>query len=488
MGILAGKKLGKMFGKFLSKKPGGLDAFIYGGALIFCYFVFNQTDLLHTGGSSFTYLNLHFRDFYEVNRILMPGVNYLPSTYILFAVWNIPVRLLGLVYYATLDVGCVIFWYKLLPTLFLALSAYYLYKIGKVIGLNKANSILMTAIWVSSPILFFSQFIFGQYDIFCAFFVLVGLYYFLKRNIWAFVLFFGIAVTFKYFPLFIFVPLLLLVEKDIKKIPLYMAPVMVFVCLQVLFYISSPSFRAGVMGFSVAGMRLKGSFLTIWPGINIYFFISLWFIISGLCYLAEPITDKNKFYQTVFYICLLVCGALFALIFWHPQWLLLITPFLAITTFMDRRIRQFLLLDLIMMGAFVGFTVNVWQMNVDQQMFKLGLLAGFNPSLFDPDKVLRMARIFISGANIYLNLFTAILVLNLLCKFPTMTNKWNGNDLLAPVDTYWNYARLRFVGGVAIFIIPAFISFFYTLKQSPPSGRAGCSFNEDSGKYRQKSL
>ena len=136
---------------------------------IISFFSFNHSDILHTGGSSITYLNGHILDFYEVNLKALGGDNYLPSTYIIFALWNLPMRILGVVSTATMEVGYVIFWYKLLTTIFFVGSAILLYKIALVIGLSKANSKLLMILWVSSPIAFFSQFIFGQYDILTVF-------------------------------------------------------------------------------------------------------------------------------------------------------------------------------------------------------------------------------------------------------------------------------------------------------------------------------
>jgi len=459
------QKLNRIYRKLFVNNPNGLDVYFYFAVLVFCYFVFNHGDILQTAGSSFTYFNGHINDFYEINKLLFVDTNtYLPFTYILFAIWNIPIKLLGIVNQATMNVGYVIFWYKLLTTLFFVGSAFCFYKIGKAIGLNKANSTLLTIIWISSPILIFSQFVFGQVDIFTMFFVLLGLYYFIKKNIWLFILFFSIAITFKYFPMFIFIPLILLVEKNPKKIFLYFTSVLIPTCLQVLFYVGSSVFRMDVIEAGHALPRLTAAFITVGPDINIYLFLLFWFIISGLCYYLKPIEDKNKFYQTVFYVCLLVSCVLFILISWHPQWVLFITPFLAITTFMHRKIKEFLFLDFIMMFAFVGVSVAVFQINVDQDMFRLGVLGRFNMNLFDPEKTLRMAKLFILGKNMYSTLFRSLLILNILCKFPNKANQWSGGENLAAVGTYWNYARLRFFGGMAIFIIPAFICFFYTLK------------------------
>jgi len=468
MRILVPQILSKAYQKIFANRPNSMDIVFYSAILLFCYFVFNQADILHTAGSSFTYLNGHIKDFYDVNKRLLGETVYLPSTYMLFAAWNIPVKLLGITNQTTMDVGYLIFWYKLLTSLFFFGSSWLMYKIGKLIGLNKANAILLTIIWISSPILFFNQFVFGQYDIFCTFFVLLGMYYFLKKSIWMSILFFGISFTFKYFPVFIFIPLIMLVEKNPRKILLYAILAFLPTVMQVLFYIDSAAFRTGVIEFGATIPRLTTALINVWPGLNIYIFLASWFVICGICYYADIMEDKNKFYQSVFYVCLAVSCFLFTFVLWHPQWLIFITPFLAVTTFMNRKIKEFLFFDFIMMIAFIGFTVTNWQMNADQQMFMLGVLGKCNPRLFDPQTTLRMSKMFILGSNMYLTLFSSMLMLNVLCKFPNKTNRWSGDDNLVKVDTYWNYARLRFIGGIAIFLIPAFVSFFYALRPESP--------------------
>lgn len=169
------------------------DIFFYVIIMIFCFISFQHTDILHTGGASFAYLNGHFSDFYEATQQVpwsnnipttyVGGSNYLPSTYIVFAIWNIPIWLLKLVTVPTQDVGFIFFWYKLLTTLFFASSAIMMFKIGIKIGLSNTYAKLLAIYWVASPILFFSQFIYAQYDIFMMFFVLSGLYFYLQKRI-----------------------------------------------------------------------------------------------------------------------------------------------------------------------------------------------------------------------------------------------------------------------------------------------------------------
>jgi hypothetical protein len=451
-------------------KPNYLDVIFYFLILILCYFTFNHADILYPGGSSFVYLNGHIRDFYTVNKELMGGAAYFPSIYILYAIWNIPIKLFGIVTQATLNVGYVIFWYKLLTTLFFAGSACFLYKIGRVVGLKNTNSMLLTMIWISSPILFFGQFIFGQCDIITIFFVLVGLYYYLRKNTWLFILFFGISLTFKYFSLFLLVPLLLLVEKNPVKMIGYLALAFIPVGIESLFYFyyDSPAFVSEMIGYGFMN-RIFISSINVFQSVNISILLLIWFIICGICYYLKPFKDNSDFYQTSFYVCLAACCNLFIFVMWHPQWLVFMTPFLAVTTFMSRRIKYFLLFDFLLMIAFVSFTVVFFQMNVDQTMFRLGILGKFNPNLGNPDKVLKMYYFFSLSRgstlflNIYRTLFSAILMLNVLFKFPGKWNTWKGDDKLVPVTGYWNYARLSFFGGIAIFIIPAFIAYFLTL-------------------------
>lgn len=64
--------------------------------------------MIQTAGSALVYLFGHVRDFYDQNDKLFWGIyfygtdvyignHYMPSTYILFALWGIPLRLLGIV-------------------------------------------------------------------------------------------------------------------------------------------------------------------------------------------------------------------------------------------------------------------------------------------------------------------------------------------------------------------------------------------------------
>ena len=91
------------------------DYLIFAVIAIFCFLVFQQSDLLHTAGCSYGYLNGHFRDFYDYCGTFDIHPAYMPSFYLLFAIWNIPMRLFGVVTFPTEDLPLLaVMWAKLL--------------------------------------------------------------------------------------------------------------------------------------------------------------------------------------------------------------------------------------------------------------------------------------------------------------------------------------------------------------------------------------
>ena len=68
--------------------------------IVICFLFFLQRDLIHTALSSYAYLQGHITDFYEYNKLYLGGNDYLPTLYLIFALWNIPLHLLGLATYS----------------------------------------------------------------------------------------------------------------------------------------------------------------------------------------------------------------------------------------------------------------------------------------------------------------------------------------------------------------------------------------------------
>ena len=128
---------------------------------ILCYISFQHSDLVHTATAGLGFLSGHLLDFYDYGSALIGGINYMPSTFILFGIWDIPIYLLGIVTEPTMGVPvAAVMWFKLLPVLCYGGSGILLYKIGLEMGLKPATAKALFYLSLIAPIGFFSQFIF----------------------------------------------------------------------------------------------------------------------------------------------------------------------------------------------------------------------------------------------------------------------------------------------------------------------------------------
>ena len=124
--------------------------------LLFC----DAESLVQTAGASFGYLNRRFLDFYEYGRECgIRELAYMPLIYVIYAVWNLPLKLTFLVRFPMPEVPFfVLVWYKLLPVLLYLASTYLVYKIACEIGMGKKKAKLCAAAVFTMPLEFFLQF------------------------------------------------------------------------------------------------------------------------------------------------------------------------------------------------------------------------------------------------------------------------------------------------------------------------------------------
>ena len=130
--------------KILPKDIKTVNLLLYISLLIFCFMFSQQRDLFHTSSSSYAYLNGHITDFYDYNKPLVDGNDYLTIIYAIFAIWNLPLKLFGLTHNVAatgvmLSIPELI-WTKLLLVIFYFASAFVIYKISKQITNNVDNS------------------------------------------------------------------------------------------------------------------------------------------------------------------------------------------------------------------------------------------------------------------------------------------------------------------------------------------------------------
>lgn len=436
-----------------------------------CFFVFQHTDLVHTTGCSYGYLNGHILDFYDYCAEFDIHPSYLPSTYILFAIWNIPMKLLGVIQVPDLEIPYVaLMWSKVLPCLFYLASGFLVYKISMLIGMESRKSKVCAFAFLTMPLGVFIQFIFGQYDAFMMFCVLLGVYYFLKNRLVWFVFWFGWAITFKYTALIFFLPLLLLHWKNIWKIIVSGIGVMAPTLLEFALYLNSPTFRGYAFGIGTQGDTPTNYIFNAgidtgyyWSAFHyeVSLVILVFGVICGLAYFTTPRSEKEMIKWTFFLECLVVFN-IFGLSKWHPQWLLLAVPFWVISAFINKNTKILMIIDIIFMAVYVVFVVQMFPNNVDQDILNQGILASTFSNGVVGNEMMMKDTIGIIGPQIPLSLISTIMLVYGLFKHP----KYCLENFNEPTDHCMGWIRTRLIVGILFFVAPAMLSLW--AKYNPP--------------------
>lgn len=394
---------------------------------IFCYVTFNHGDITATATHGKDLLDLTLRgqffNFYDYTQ--STAVYYIPL-YIIFAIWSIPVYIVYAIFnipmWGVLDYSGINFfllmWYKLLPVLFTLGTALILYKIGIYVGMKTNKAKWMVFVFLSFPILIFSQYIFGQYDSICMFFTTLALYYYLQKKYYKFSGIMAIAATLKLFPLFIFIPLILLVEKRVIHIIKYLAIGVSGVIVSNLLFINSPAFNTA-KDFA-GGMidRFFASGVTTSYGVLSYFLI----LFLGVCvfaYLKYP-KEKYEYIQWATYIPLVVYSFFFMFILWHPQWAIILVPFLVLSMFINNNNKISIILNILLSIAYILLVVSVFTNNVDELLINMGVMPLlFNKTLGIGGKLqIFFGKIPFMSTQMYMTLFFGCLLINLILKYP----------------------------------------------------------------------
>lgn len=457
------------------KKPSLIEWILLGVLLLFCYLSFNHGDIVVTSTHGEDLLSLilkgQFLNFYDYTQ---STAVYLIPIYIIFAIWSIPINIIFAIFnipiWGVIDYGGINFymlmWYKLLPVIFTVLSALVLYKIGRYVGMKDGKAKWMVFVFMSIPILVFSQFIFGQYDSICMFFTLLSFYYFLQKKYYKFAILMSIAITFKMFALFLFIPLVLLFEKRFWHILKYLLIGLFGTIFCNLLFMGSPGFTDAK---NFTGNMFQRFFYSGIP--TVYGVVSLFILILiGICVFAylKKIDehDKFSFYNWSIYICLAIYSSLFMSILWHPQWLLILTPFIVLAAFMNDNLKTSIILNITASIGYLLIVVTYFAGNVDELLINRGIFAQiFQHTLPMQGHIASfLTRFSFLNNNVFVTIFFASLLINLIIKFPTKDRIKNNEALIASNDI--KVPRGYIIAEtltIFIYIIPTLYLFFVSL-------------------------
>lgn len=443
----------------MKKRLKYLDMIPYSLFILTCFLLFTHNDIITTGNNSMLLLNGNIMDFYSASKEFTGayGANYMPSTFFLFALWNIPVRLFAGPLTSIDSISLIqIYWYKLLPCIFFFLTTLQLRKLCDKIGFSKEKALFVCSAFLTAPLALYSQFMFCQYDIFTVFFMVVGLCYYFEdsqdiKTHRLFCVFFGIAITFKYQALLFFLVLLLFKEKKIGKIFTSVLTVFIPIALETSAYLilDKDAFTKAVLHFSALDKVTAGvsgnAFTTINP------FMVLICLLLAISFFLEY-SSKKDFICNAFFLCCGVCFGLFGLMEWHPQWLLLGVIFWTISACMNKYCDIFLLLDSAGILVFYMFICKMFPDNVDQRLLVNGILNGIL-KYKDRNDITMMQDVYHCNAIDTSMLFSVLFAL-FLVQFIFAHSHFSQKDIYVEIGSKW-VLRTRFLVAILGFMIPA---------------------------------
>src|SRR5699024_8599457 len=135
------------------------------------------------------------------------------------------------------------------------------------------------------------------------------------------------AISLKLFALLIFIPLLLLKEKKIWKIILYGLGAISLLAFAKIIYHNAPMYMESMTTFEDNMFAKLSLSYIVSPFGNISIFVLLYALVCIWCY-SKKILDKNLQNLYTLYIPLVIFGFFTVFCQIHPQWIILLVPYL----------------------------------------------------------------------------------------------------------------------------------------------------------------
>lgn len=464
-----------------TKKPYGFEFIVVILSLLFLYLTYFYTDVAITTRSGIDFWTYLFQGnithFYDLSKnmtfydTLHCDALYDFTIYIIFAIWDFPLWVIEQLTHidALYSTGCLL-WAKGIMLPFLAGTYIYIKKIGRLLGFSKEKNLWCGLIYLSSTFIMSSIFVLCQYDIIGIFFSLIGLYYYIKKDMTKFTLYMAVAVTMKTFALFIFLPLLLLRVKNAFKILGYtIGSLSVFLVSQIFFSLLGTT-PAGSFLFAQMNKMLMGT-VTLGLG-NASIFIMVYLGILLFCYMKH-IDSDYELGKFAIYLPFAVWSCFFVFSESSPYWIILLTPYFALMACQNTKLLKVNLLLDALSGIGLVLAQNLffpWVFSYEWIMALMPFSKIFHPipEMIQENNLLLLAdeatiQSFTNtfGLPVCLGLFAfanlALMYLNFPKANRTMAeNKKNINDFSEELTVERSVIWLRFLSGFGVCMVPFF--------------------------------
>lgn len=220
---------------------------------------------------------------------------------------------------------------KLAFAVLMILMAKIVFDIAKTLQPGGKDARWIALCFLTSPVLLFTSIMISHLDIFSILFLLLGIRSMVKRNHWMELVFFMLAVSYKPFVILGIIPILLLKEKRILYLIRDLFVTVFGILLQAAVYHFDPGYgeTQKVMGdtYNFVGRF----FATGYPFLrNCYDATASYFIIAFVVICVIAYGMKKVEWQHVFAFPFIVMGMFVLFVQWHPNWMILLVPYMAL--------------------------------------------------------------------------------------------------------------------------------------------------------------
>jgi len=383
--------------------------------------------------------------------------------YLILAIWVSPLYILKHVTFLSNYEDLVNLWGRILGIGLSVYSSVILRRLFKKIFSGQSKSRWAGYFFISSPLILYCVIITDQFDIISVILTLLALFLYFDKKYYSFSLIMSIAICFKLFPLLIFVPLILLVEKNILKLLQYVG---IAVSVFAFTTISSSCFDVGfnkVQGLLQDRHDFKDLFLMaqIPGGIkNISLFLFCIIIICSIAYFTRVKEGDLPVISCLF--CAASYASLFIFVNWHPQWFVILLPFLTLIIFQMKNIKIGILLETMISAGFLLVGVPVYL--IKQHMTNT-IMVTFTKSHFRlPDMLYFPAQIYppLGQGVLPMTIFVGFLISFLVIAWFDFHSKEDPSNILEK-DIRMVRILLYFrTALILIYIVPPLAAYFST--------------------------
>jgi len=209
--------------------------------------------------------------------------------------------------------------------LFLTKLPYLFFDFGILVLLtdffeDKKKKVAVALLWSFNPLVLYTSFMIGQFDIIPVFFVILSLFLVKKNHLFWAAFSLGVGGAYKMFPLFFLPFLVISAGKNFKDKLKYFFIGLFPYFVSILPFISSPVFRQTVL-FSDQSQKMLFAKIPVSAAEYLSIFVVLYIFLLGI-----SICRKFELWKWFLSVMMMF----FSVTHYHPQWFLWLTPFLII--------------------------------------------------------------------------------------------------------------------------------------------------------------